>query len=155
MTQPVKTVDAEGLRKLLEAYPGLTANGMEGPHVKHFKRFRADMFTDSVLQEVNHCIAFLAAFTPTKTPTTSSYSLKHRAEDWGVGGTTYIHNGSAIAAGILLGLPARFDDLNPSFGISKPEIDWVYYKGKKPWKGSRIRQPRGWDAFLSWRSAQS
>jgi len=153
MTQQTKTVDAAAMRTLLNEYPALTANGMEGPRAKNFEAHREAMFTDGVLQEVNHCLAFLSAFKPIQAPNASSYSLKHRAEEWGVGSTDYIHNGSAIAAGILLGLAVRFDGLNPGFGISKLELDWAYYKGKKPYPGARMRQPRGWDDFLLWRDS--
>jgi hypothetical protein len=154
MTNYPKSVDATAMGALLKQYPTLTANGMENhPGAKNFAEHRQTMFSDRVLLEVNHCLAFLSAFTPIQTPNTSSYSLKHRAEEWGVGDTSYIHNGSAIAAGILLDLSARFEGLNPEFGISKPELDWARHEGNRTYAGARMRQPRGWDAFLLWRDS--
>ncbi|MET4144224.1 hypothetical protein [Arthrobacter sp. UYCo732] len=153
MTQLPMIVDAAGMGALLEKHPHLTTNGIEELGAVHFAEHRQDMYSNRVQLEVNHCLAFLSAFTTIKTPKASSYSLKHRAEKWGVGDTRYVHNGSAIAAGVLLDLPVRFDGLNPQFGISAPELDWIFYDGRKPYAGARIRQPRGWEEFLRWRAS--
>ncbi len=58
--------------------------------------------------------------TPIKTPTFSSYGLKHVLER-SLGGW-YVTNGEFIAAALIAGYPYKHDAPNPLFGMSARDI---------------------------------
>ena len=141
---PVYSVEADDIMELQQRHPGLSRSGLRGTPGSD------DLTTPESVAQVNHCIAFLSAFTHPKTPKVGSYSLKHMAERAGVGTTSYIPNGALIAAGLILGIPHTSRDGSPNmdFSISEDERRWVLNKGERRYKGMRMRKPPFWDDFL-------
>lgn len=110
------------LADIMENHPDLTYHGLGTPHSPELTddqrqaRFLADrerlaMADEEVTQVAEWLVEHLA---PIKTPNTSSYGLKHRAEDH-LG--RYVANGEAIAAALMAGYPHK-----PTAGRGSPNM---------------------------------
>lgn len=83
-----------------------------------------------VSNEIESCEEWLTEYSKTysKIGNESSYSLKHKVEDWA---DTYVSNGAFIQAAHNLGYPIKdIDGLNAYFGIKLliPEEKWKYVR---------------------------
>lgn len=75
-------------------------------------------------KQVETAVAYLSQLKPTKQPTSSSYYLKHRAEQWGRrhGMEPYVSNGALIEAAIRLGLTIKPLHINADIGVSIRDV---------------------------------
>jgi len=144
----VKQLDAaRAIEAALVAEPSLDAIG-----VGYRPRGRSDVDrrrTCSPLSPagVATALEFLARCRPTTQPRLSSYSLKHRAENWGArhGLAAFVWNGELIVAAIALGLKIEkhFSSPNVTVGVERADVerldpDWPW--ARRP--GRRRRRVR-------------
>jgi hypothetical protein len=109
---------------------------------EHFARFlgnRQELLEDAAVDQFLRSLAFLRRVQATKTvrPDTSSYRLKHIAENYACTypegdklGPHYVSNGALIAAAIHAGFRYKtyvdelgWDSPNVNFNMSKPRLD--------------------------------
>ena len=113
--------------------------------------------TISTYTELSLLADFLRMFTPAPEgaePTVSSYSLKHRAEDFLRPEHHYVSNGETIWVAAALGLPMSNDDggINAAIGVSEREHDYLRRMLDRSLSGGTPRashfRPPGLDAFI-------
>ncbi|KDN80480.1 hypothetical protein [Kitasatospora cheerisanensis] len=113
------TITQADLDAVLDAHPLLNANGYGRPIGYSYDTAAGREQLRGLLGEVQHCADYLHS-RPWQTRLSShslhSYNLKHSAENWGDFG--YVSNGAMIAAALIVRIPIRLDDLNPTIGIT-------------------------------------
>lgn len=96
---------------------------------------RLDLLKDDAVAQVATCLAYIARLDRIKTPSVSSYGMKHRAESWGRrnGWSPYVSNGSFIVAAVFSGCPVyAVTGPNCRFGFSRRSIARVAHEGGEP-----------------------
>ncbi|WP_013334927.1 hypothetical protein [Gloeothece verrucosa] len=89
------------LKKALKEFPNINHDGLEN------WKFRGELFDLELpltMARILYCKEFIEQCGIIKTPTLSSYQLKHDCEKWA---SMYITNGSMCVAAIGLGAPMR------------------------------------------------
>jgi len=110
------------VKQAQDRFPRICPNGLDW-----YTPGKPEAWDDADYAMVSLCRWYLNLAEPIKTPTTSSYSLKHRIEEHFTvyGQRSYVHNGSCIVAAMALGFPIKtshFNRLTCSIGISRHSI---------------------------------
>lgn len=110
---------ANAVEQAKEQFPRICPNGLTW-----YRHDQPEHWTEDDHAMVCLCHWYFLRAEPIKTPSTSSYWLKHRIEQHFTvhGRGSYVHNGSCIVAAMALGFPIKanwHDRLNCQIGISK------------------------------------